>query len=541
MTNHAPRVFFWLGHGLRRGALKLSLILHDLQYASFHQFVPKHLKLGGMAFILSTENVKATDAAAIAAGIPLEVLVEAAGRAVADAIKREHPQGARVVVVCGKGLNGADGFVCARWLCLHGFEVKILHVALENASEIVKLFARATTSFCPMFAIENHLPSLENADIIVDALLGVGFRPPLRSFEHGIVQKINLSRAKVWAVDLPSGMVADVPHILPEEVVHADHTVIFTGFKPALLFNPTRQMAGQIELVNPGIPTALIEHIGQVAEISKLQDDARIITSRASDAHKGTSGRVFILGGLEQYPGAPALAARGAFRAGAGLVTVVAPVKAGLQAPVEATRHTIATWIASELEFLQLERMDAAAFGMGVGKFEPDLLEMLLLLDKPMVLDADALQPWLIPMLQNLPESHPGVIITPHPGEAARMLKTSVLEISKNPLEAALELANRTRAVVVLKGGPSVVAGAQLWVNSSGNPGMATGGMGDVLSGVLAALIAQAPRDTSPEQVAQLGVYIHGLAGDLAARDKDLGLLASEVADLIPVALKHLH
>ncbi len=493
-----------------------------------------------MPFIVSSQNVKATDTAAINAGIPLEVLVEAAGRAVADAIKRDFPSGAHVVVVCGKGLNGADGFVCARWLCLYGFEVKILHVPLENAGEILKSLARATISFCPMFAIEDHLQSLESADIIVDALLGVGFRPPLRILEHSIVQKINLSRGKVWAVDLPSGMVADFPQMMTEDVVLADHTVSITGFKPALLFNPTREIAGQIELVNPGIPTALIEHIGEVAAVSKLKEAAKTITSRAIDAHKGTSGRVLILGGLEQYPGAPALAARGAFRAGAGLVTVVAPVNAGLQAPVEATRHTIKAWTAPELGFLKFERIDALAFGMGVGKIEPDLLELLLSLEKPLVLDADALQPWLMPILQNLPESHPGVIITPHPGEAARMLETGVTEISKNPLEAARELANRTRAVVVLKGGPSVVAGSNLWVNSSGNPGMATGGMGDVLSGVLAALIAQAPTDTSLELIAQLGVYLHGLAGDLAAGDKDLGLLASEVADLIPVALKQL-
>jgi ADP-dependent NAD(P)H-hydrate dehydratase / NAD(P)H-hydrate epimerase len=324
-------------------------------------------------------------------------------------------------------------------------------------------------------------------------------------------------------------------------LVHADHTITFTGYKPALLFNPTRELAGRIELVNPGIPKVLTEHIAEHADLSNLKQTPKTITARATDAHKGTSGRIFILGGLEQYPGAPALAARGAFRAGAGLVTIVAPTAAGLQAPVEATRHTIKAWNASELGFLKLERIDALAFGMGVGKFEPDVLELLFSLDKPLVLDADALQPWFIPLFQQVPTSHPGVIITPHPGEAARMLETTVFEISKNPLEAAKKLATQTRAVVILKGGPTAIAWENnLWVNSSGNPGMATGGMGDVLSGVLAALIAQAPPTSSLEQIAQLGVYLHGLAGDLAATEKDIGLLASEVADLIPVALKQL-
>ena len=294
-----------------------------------------------------------------------------------------------------------------------------------------------------------------------------------------------------------------------------------------------------LELVNPGIPEMLIQHFAEVANISKLQAYARTITSRATDAHKGTSGRVFILGGLDVYPGAPALAARGAFRAGAGLVTVVAPPVAGLQAPVEATRHTISAWIASELEFLRHERMDTLAFGMGVGEIKPDVLELLFSLEKPLVLDADALQPWLIPKLEKLPESHPGVIITPHPGEAARILERTIQEVTSNPLETARELATLTRAVVVLKGGPSVVASKNLWINSSGNPGMATGGMGDVLSGVLAGLIAQS-RETRLEIITRLGVYLHGLAGDLAAANKDIGLLASEVANQIPIALKTL-
>ncbi len=494
-----------------------------------------------MAFVLRSEDVKSSDTAAIAAGIPLEILMEAAGRAVADAIKREHSPEARVLVVCGKGNNGGDGFVCARWLGFYGFKVTVLHVPLENASDVVKVMASAAQNFCTFLEVNPFAEHLEQADIIVDALLGVGFQPPLRTPEQNIIQAINKqSRATVWSVDLPSGMVADSPQVSSKVVVQADHTVTFTGFKPALLFNPARQLAGKLELVNPGIPEVLIQHFAEIADVQKLESYARTITTRATDAHKGTSGRVFILGGLDIYPGAPALATRGAFRAGAGLVTVVAPVNAGLQSPVEATRHTIAAWSATELEFLKLERMDAIAFGMGVGEVKPDVLELLLSLEKPIVLDADALQPWLIPMLQNLAKSHPGVIITPHPGEAARMLETTVSEITNNPLQAAQELATQTRAVVVLKGGPSVVAGSRLWVNSSGNPGMASGGMGDVLSGVLAGLIAQAPRETSLETIAQLGVYLHGKAGDLAATNKDLGLLASEVADFIPVAIKHL-
>jgi ADP-dependent NAD(P)H-hydrate dehydratase / NAD(P)H-hydrate epimerase len=252
-----------------------------------------------------------------------------------------------------------------------------------------------------------------------------------------------------------------------------------------------------------------------------------------------------VLGGLESYPGAPALAALGAFRAGAGLVTIIAPEGAGQHAPTEATRHTVAAWTRDEIVFLHAAQFDVIAAGMGMGEVPDNLLEILCLLEKPLVLDADALQLSLEPFLKaRWKRNRIPVVLTPHPGEAARLLGVNTADITRDPISAARNICERYCAFVVLKGGPSVVAApevdaetwephARLWVNTTGNPGMATGGTGDVLSGVIAALIGQ--RMNTLEAV-HLGVYLHGRAGDLAALTKGYGLMASDVAERIPQA-----
>jgi ADP-dependent NAD(P)H-hydrate dehydratase / NAD(P)H-hydrate epimerase len=217
-----------------------------------------------------------------------------------------------------------------------------------------------------------------------------------------------------------------------------------------------------------------------------------------------------------------------------------------VHAPTEATRHTIPAWTRDELSFLHAAQFDVVAAGMGMGEVQDDLLETLCLLEKPMVLDADALQRDLEPFLKARWKGGrgPDVVLTPHPGEAARLLGVETADITRDPISAARNICERYYAYVVLKGGPSIVAHpeiedetwepkAHLWVNTTGNPGMATGGTGDVLSGVIAALIGQ--RMNTLEAV-HLGVYLHGRAGDLAALTKGYGLMASDVAERIPAA-----
>jgi ADP-dependent NAD(P)H-hydrate dehydratase / NAD(P)H-hydrate epimerase len=502
-------------------------------------------------FLMTAADVKRADAAAVQAGIPLEVLMEAAGRAVANAIRLEHPKPCPVLVVCGKGNNGGDGFVIARWLLTWDYLVTVAALPGAGAGGTAQTMRRALLAWMPEQAILEItddpivLDELlkQPFDLVVDAIFGSGFRAPLGDLESHLIERLNTARQargwKVWAVDVPSGILADACEP-PELVLQADHTVALSGMKAAHLFAPANLFSGRIKLAHVGIPPwIMLEHSsGELANAHSL-----ILPTRIQNAHKGTAGRVIIAGGLPRYPGAPALAAHGAFRVGAGLVTVVAPPEAGTRAPVESTRIEIESWTRKELEFLCEERCDALAAGMGMGKVESELLELLCELQCPLVLDADALQTRLEPFLkrrwERLGKDIPDVILTPHPGEAARLLKVETSAITKNPLEAARALAQRYCAVVVLKGGPTVIAQpsvdarVRVWVNNTGNPGMASGGMGDVLGGVIAGLLAQG---LDAMQAARTGVYLHGRAGDLAALEFGYGLSASDVAENIPSA-----
>ena len=503
--------------------------------------------------LLRSEDVKLVDQAAVKAGIPLEVLMESAGRAVADAIRLEHGVKSRVLVICGKGNNGGDGFVVARLLKQWGYPVRVW--ALPGAGSVgvnaVMRGAYQAWTRTPNELLEvtpERLADLENdvwprVDVVVDAIFGSSFRAPLGTLEESLIRHLRHAHEDqgftVWSVDVPSGIVADTLEP-PGLVVRADRTVALSGWKPALLFAPAAEYAGRVTVADVGIPPWIAhEHAsGEVADPNTIA-----LPIRPRDAHKGTVGRVIVAGGLPRYPGAPALAVHGAFRAGAGLVMLVAPPGAGLQTPVEATRRTVQEWTRPNLEFLYTEKCDAVVAGMGMGLVDAGVLEFLAFLPSPVVLDADALHPALEPTLRERWHRHglhvPDVVLTPHPGEAARLLGVEVKAITHDPLLAAHTLAERFHAVVVLKGGPSVVAHPErsgrvrVWVNTSGNPGMASGGMGDVLGGAIGALIGQG---MDCAHAARAGVYLHGRAGDLAALKHGYGLSASDVANAIPRA-----
>jgi ADP-dependent NAD(P)H-hydrate dehydratase / NAD(P)H-hydrate epimerase len=505
-------------------------------------------------FLLSSSGVKKVDAAALKSGMMLELLMEAAGRAVAEAIRREHPVPCGVVVICGKGNNGGDGFVVARWLLVWGYSVQVWALSGAGSAGAAKTMRDALPLWLngqPILELTaDHLETILlefdwKIDVLVDGIFGSSFRAPLPTFESELISRLNAFRIargwKVWAIDLASGLLADSINT-PGPTMQVDFTVALCGLKPAHVFAPASSVSGKLELAEIGIPPWIVRDHAS----AELTDPRTIfLPSRGQDAHKGTAGRVIVAGGLPRYPGAPALAAHGAFRVGAGLVKVIAPTGAGLQAPIEVTRHEIETWTRGALEFLEQEPCDALVAGMGMGSVDVDLLEFLTMLESPMVLDADALQPEIEPFLKSRWQRHdgefPDVVLTPHPGEAARLVGASTKSITLNPLEAARTLAQRFQAVVVLKGGPTVVAYPQrsgdarvhLWVNTSGNPGMASAGMGDVLGGVIAGLIAQG---LDAVRAARTGVYLHGRAGDLAALEHGYGLSASDVANAIPIA-----
>jgi ADP-dependent NAD(P)H-hydrate dehydratase / NAD(P)H-hydrate epimerase len=484
--------------------------------------------------VFRAEDVKRLDAAAIQAGIPLEWLMDASGRGVAEVIHRDAPT-SRVLIVCGKGMNGGDGLACARWLEAWGHEVRVL-LHPEGTTDDASKRTRAALEAFGTDILELNPANLEtsDADVIVDALLGISFKAPLRDFETRIIHRLNELRqtrgGRVYAVDIPSGLEANNPRV-PGACVTADTTVALEGLKPALLFSPAREVAGRLEVAHIGIPDR-ISRAHATAEVASAETLRSLLPVRPRAAHKGTAGRVLVLGGTARYPGAPALSALGALRTGAGLVAVITTPRAALQAPVEATRLEVPNWDTAHLEFLITEKANAMAAGMGLGAVNPESLESITQVPYPLLLDADALQPNLAPWLNTRRFE---TVITPHPGEAARLLGTTTNRITDDPLEAAQALAQKYNAVVVLKGSPTVVAARDRlsFVNTTGNPGMASGGTGDVLSGLITALVGQG---LNAWDASRLGVYLHGLAGDVVARTRGYGLMAHELADAIPTA-----
>ena len=463
--------------------------------------------------LYSVEAMRAADARAVELGYPSILLMEAAGRAVAAAVRERYPQAGRVVVVSGKGNNGGDGFVAARWLHFWGYQVLVY--APEGHRGDAALARAALAAHLPIGPLEEL--DLSGAGVVVDALFGTGPSRAAAGEYAAIIETINRADAPVVAIDVPSGL----PY---KPFVNADLTVALAGLKPVHVFYPARQACGKVLLAPIGLPPEALNQ-PNLPDLATPEEMRALLPARPGNAHKGSVGRVLVVGGAVEYTGAPTLAALGAYKAGAGLVTVAYPSEAGVQPPLEAVRLPVASWTNARLFDA---RAEAVAVGMGGGAGGGAAARAALKLKKPTVLDADALHAEVVRAYANA--AVPSVI-TPHPGEAARLLETDPQVVAGDPLRFARELAARFKTVVVLKGGPTVVCQpGHCSVNTTGNPAMASGGMGDVLSGVIAALLAAG---LQPFDAARLGVYLHGLAGDLAGR---IGLTAGELAAELPAA-----
>jgi hydroxyethylthiazole kinase-like uncharacterized protein yjeF len=454
--------------------------------------------------LYSAEGMREADQRAQALGYPALLLMEAAGRAVAEAVHREIPEG-ELVVLAGRGNNGGDGLAAARWLHLWGRRVKV-YAASGQRDEALLMRRALELSGIEVEPLERWQPG---GAAVIDALFGTGLNRPLDGVYAEVIRRIQEARLPVIAVDLPSGLPL-TPHL------EAQLTVALGGLKREHLFYPARAACGRIQLAEIGVPLQALAGLA-LADILEPQEAQALFPRRSGDAHKGSVGRVLIVGGHPRYTGAPALAAWAAYRAGAGLVTVAYPEEAQLSLPMEAVRLPFRR---IDQQLLQEAKAEAQAVGMGLGPIGPDVARVALR-GLPTVLDADALHPDVVRAYR---EAGIPTLITPHPGEARRLLG----ELPDDPLKAAEALAQTFGVTVILKGGPSVIAEpGRLAVNPSGNPAMASGGMGDVLSGILAALLAAG---LSPWDAARLGVYWHGLAGDRLS----VGLFAHEVAEELP-------
>jgi NAD(P)H-hydrate epimerase len=480
--------------------------------------------------IYSAAQVRALDAYEIEKRqVPSFTLMTRAAEGAFKILRARWPQARRIAVVCGGGNNGGDGYVLARLARAAGLDALVL--ASTPPDKLGGDARRAQVEWLAAGGTAHPFTAsaLSGSDLIVDALLGTGMSGAPRPESLAVIRAINASRRPVMALDVPSGLDADSGAV-HEVAVRAEITVCFVGLKSGLFLGAGPDHAGVVLLEDLGVVAPVLP---QFVPLLKRIDESELasqLTHRRRDSHKGSHGRVLVIGGGSGMPGALRLAGEAALRVGAGLVTVAGAAENLV--PVTATRPELIYLPVSSSTSLDEALRDAGVLavgpGLGRGEWAQRLWSQVLRAQHlPAVVDADALN-----LLASSPVKLPADwIITPHPGEAGRLLGTDAAAVQADRLGAARELHARYGAVVVLKGAGTLVAsdtgGAlELAICERGNPGMATAGMGDVLTGVIAGLRAQFDNSV---RAARVGVLAHALAGDSAAQGGQRGLIASDV------------
>lgn len=506
-------------------------------------------------FVLTAARMREADAARIAAGTTVATLMERAARGALTAIERwaGRPHGFRFAVVTGKGNNAGDGFVLARLLAARGARVRVHPVV---AGDILTGPARDAFDALVASGADVARPGTAIApgtDVVVDALLGTGSSGELSGpFAMAVLDIVEARRAgaRVVALDLPSGLDADSGRALGERspFVLAELTVAFAHVKPVHVLYPGRAACGALVIVDIGVEPV---PPGEDPELATEAMVAALLPRRGPTAHKGTAGRVLVVGGSVGLTGAVVLASTAALRAGAGLVTagVPASVNNALEAAMiepmtwplpESPERALAT-AAAPMILARAREAQVVALGPGLSR-DPEAAELARRVvassSAPIVLDADGLNAFA-GCAGELARRAPGValIVTPHVGEMKRLTGIAAQEIERGRLTLPARLAREWNAVVVLKGAPTVIAApdGRMTVNPTGNPGMATAGMGDVLTGVIAAFLAQG---LAPYDAARCAVFVHGLAADVAhERVGTLSLVAGDVTATLPQVL----
>lgn len=487
--------------------------------------------------------------------MPGILLMDNAAQAVAEAVHEALTalEGERVVIFCGGGNNGGDGLGAARWLQSYGVSVRafVVGAALDavqgDAALELAMFTKAGGRVEALSTEDDWVLAelaASKADVLVDALLGTGFHGELEGDVLRACELLNKSEKYILAVDIPTGVNADNGAVC-EQAVRADHTVTMALVKTGLLLYPGREYCGDIELADISMPVKLVEDYK--SDKYRLTDEIvrELLPLRKANAHKGDAGRVVICAGSPGYAGAAALASDAAVKAGAGLVSLYTPLS---------SRDVLAIKLTEVMVHGLLERMpgilgggaasdvasnaeaaDVLAIGPGLGTSESTQEAVRTILQKittPVVIDADALTA-LAGHTEILAAMQAQKVLTPHPGEMARLTGLEIAEIEADRINVAKKYAEQWQAIVVLKGAPTVIGcpNGTVYVNSTGNSSLATGGSGDVLTGIIAGLAAQ---EISLQEAAICGVYLHGLAAELTGID--IGLAAGELAALLPQA-----
>jgi hydroxyethylthiazole kinase-like uncharacterized protein yjeF len=510
--------------------------------------------------ILSAEAMSRVDRIAIEEfGIPSLVLMENAALGLVDAISESYPEARAVAIFCGPGNNGGDGLALARHLVIRGFHVELNLIAGGRQPTgdagvqfgICQAQGLRIRELGPEEGVQGCVEAARKCDLVVDALFGIGLGRPLEGQYAELVQALNSLPLPRLAVDLPSGLSGSRAEI-PGPHIEANLTVTFGAPKVAHIFPPSCDVVGDVVVADLGIPTEIIAQVEGDLHLLIGEELSAELLPRADTSHKGDFGHAVLVAGSEGKAGAAILAARAAVRSGAGLVTAAVPRQI-LQTVDLGSLESMSLGLPSSsmgldesalgllLEFSKDKEVLVVGPGLGLAQSTVEVVKRLVLgVDLPVVLDADGLNA-LVGDLDRLTQRSKPTILTPHPGEMARLLGVRVDQIQSDRIASVKEAASRSGSVVVLKGHRSLIAspGGEVFVNPTGNPGMASGGMGDVLTGILGGLIAQG---YEPLVAALLGTYLHGRAGDLAAARGSgrMVLVASDLLDSLGDALAEL-
>lgn len=506
--------------------------------------------------ILTCDQMRNLEKSAVEHGIGYYELMENAGIAAAKTFAKNFgiKRGDKVVSVCGKGNNGGDGIVAAAYFNEIGIAADIVLIDGEiKTNEAAMALKEAAKSNVPVWRLwleqEKAEEKIKNADYIIDAVYGIGFKGAIKSNIQPIIELINSSRSRVMSMDLPSGIVCDSGRI-ENGCVRADLTVSFTALKPLHVLYPSMDYCGKTKILNVGIPQRLIASSPYWLETTDRSSARKAIARRTASSNKGTFGTLLSICGSYGMAGAAQLAAKGAYSCGAGLVkNAVTRSVYALNAPafpepvyIPLKENKSGRISAENIDMLikQCNSSTAVLLGCGIG-VDDDTRRLVAAIiascEIPMVIDADALN-IIAESPDILRHAKAPVIITPHPGEMARLCGISVRQVQHSRKGCAEFFAEKYNVITVLKGAYTVIASSdgKCIINTTGNPGMAKGGSGDVLAGITAGLLAQG---AAPFDAACAGAYIHGGAGDICrSRLGEYSMMASDIVAYVPEFLK---
>lgn len=470
-------------------------------------------------------------------------LMERAGKSCFDWIRKNTPVGSRFLIVCGSGNNGGDGLVIARLLTEGGIETEVYIIPFtKHSDDFSKNLSAAKKSSVSIREINNEANIfIQEGTIVIDAILGTGISRSAHGIVGHVIDTINKSGNEIISIDLPSGLFADAKS--ESNVIHAHHTLSFQNPKLAFFFSENEKNIGQVHILEIGLDKNFIEECDSKKYILSQEFINTLIIPRAKFSHKGTFGHSLLICGSMGKIGAAVLSGRGCLRSGTGLLTVHIPACGYtiLQTAVPEAMVEVDADVNIITEVSGIDKFDAIGIGPGIGRSEATEKMFIHLLEqykKPIVIDADALN-ILSASHENFKLFPENSILTPHPKEFERLVGKSSDDFDRHQMQ--IDFSQKHKVIVVLKGAHTCITtpDGNVFFNSTGNAGMAKGGSGDVLTGIITALLAQ---KYQPLEAAIIGVYVHGLAGDFAAIKKGLiSMLPSDLIKCLPKAFKRLY